>query len=403
LAHWAYVDLGNTYYSTASLLCIARWIESREEKKWLALAGLSAGFTMATKPNGLLAALVLGLLAAFALAKQKERPLREGAFSLLLFGLLALIPYSPWAIKNLIWTGNPFFPLLGNLFPASSGIDSGEGGGLTILDRRQLLYGENGWQIAALPLRLFFSGQDDIPQYFDGILNPMLILFLPWAFQGKWVEEKKRFFAFSLLYLLYALFLVEMRVRYILPLVPPLVILLVYGIHNIYLRISHPAWLVASITLLWLWNGIYLWNHVGMVSPWNYLLRHEGREAYLSRMLSDYPGIQYINQTLPPTVKIYFLFTGRRVYYCERDYFHDTGENPWLLARAIQAAQDAKDLRLKLQKIGATHLFVREDLLQRFLKDNLAPERLQLWTLFTQQHLQGLFHARGYSLYQIHG
>lgn len=403
LTHWAYVDLGTTFYSTASLLCVTRWLENRDERKWLALAGLSAGLTMATKPNGLLATLVLALLLAFALGKEKEKPIRTRFGHLFSFLVLAFIAFCPWMVKNLIWTGNPFFPLLGNLFPSTRGIFGGEGDGLSILERRDFLYGENGWQIAALPLRIFFSGQDDAPQFFDGVLNPMLILFLPWAFKGKWADEKKRFFAFAGLYLLYALFLVEIRIRYILPIVPPLVILLVYGIHNLYLRIARPAWLVAPVTLLWLWNGVYLADHVRAVSPWDYFLGREGRDAYLSRMLPDYPAIQYINRALPPNARIYFLFTGRRVYYSERDYFHDPGENAWVLARMIQTAHDASDLNFKLAQSGATHLLVREDLLQRFLNDNLAPEQSRLWGIFAQRHLQGLFQARGYSVYQIHG
>jgi len=38
------------------------------------------------------------------------------------------------------------------------------------------------------------------------------------------------------------------------------VILLVYAIHNIYLRIVHPKWLFAILILLTALNGIYLWN-----------------------------------------------------------------------------------------------------------------------------------------------
>ena len=87
---------------------------------------------------------------------------------------------------------------------------------LGIFDKREHLYGENIWQIIALPLRVFFSGQDDNPQYFDGVLTPMLILFLPWVFKGKWLEEKKILAGFALLLLLYAVFLVDLRIRYIL-------------------------------------------------------------------------------------------------------------------------------------------------------------------------------------------
>ena len=45
----------------------------------------------------------------------------------------------------------------------------------------------------------FFSGQDDNPQFFDGVLTPVLIAFLPWAFKGKWLEEKKLLAGFALL------------------------------------------------------------------------------------------------------------------------------------------------------------------------------------------------------------
>src|SRR3989338_7654153 len=65
LSHWAYVDLAVTFYSTASLLCLLRWLEEREEKRWFILAGLSAGLATATKPNGLLALLVLVFLLVF--------------------------------------------------------------------------------------------------------------------------------------------------------------------------------------------------------------------------------------------------------------------------------------------------------------------------------------------------
>src|SRR3990170_8321272 len=38
LSHWAYVDLGTTFYSTASLLCLLRWLEGRDDERWLILA-----------------------------------------------------------------------------------------------------------------------------------------------------------------------------------------------------------------------------------------------------------------------------------------------------------------------------------------------------------------------------
>jgi len=221
--------------------------------------------------------------------------------------------------------------------------------------------------------------------------------------KGKWAEEKWLLFAFSALYLLYAIFLVEMRIRYILPIVPPLVILTVYGIHNIYLRIVHPPFLFAVIIVLLAGNGVYLWRYFHKVSPTEYLFAGESRESYLSRMLSEYPAVQYINQNLPGEAKVYFLFIGRRVYYCKRDYFHDSGDYAGSLLRMIQSAQNADGIRDKLRSEGLTHLLARENLLKRFLANNLSSERLKMWGSFTRSHLQLLFRARGYSVYQIHG
>lgn len=405
LNHWAYVDLGFTFYSTASLLCLLRWLEAGEDKRWLVLAGLSAGFAVATKPNGLLALLILVFLLAFAVGREKERSVREVGSQVLLFLVLATISVSPWLVKNLVWTGNPFFPFLTGVFGSGGegGASLGGSSGLGIFTKRGLLYGENLWQMVALPLRVFFAGQDNQPQYFDGVLNPILILFLPWSFKGKWLEEKRLLFAFALLYLLYALFLTDLRIRYILPIVPPLVILLVYGIHNIYLRIVHPPFLFATVTLLLGLNGVYLWNYLSALSPLDYFRGREDREAYLSRMLPEYPAIQHINHHVASRARIYFLFIGRRVYYCERDYFHDSGDNPWILLRMIESAQNDSDLQVKLRERGLTHLLIRQDLLKRFLANNLAPERWKLWNSFASSHLVELFHARGYAVYQIHG
>ncbi len=402
LANWGYVDLGLVFYSTAALLCLLRCGEDKNSRRWLLLAGLSAGFAVATKPNGLLALLLLFFMLAWVAAKEEDKGVGKSAFRLGPFLAAACLPLFPWLARNFAWTGNPFFPFFPSLFAGAAG-GGGGGSGLSILARRHLLYGESGWQIAALPLRIFFSGQDDNPQYFDGVLNPILILFLPWAFKGKWVEEKKIIFAFAQLYFLFAFFLVELRIRYILPIVPPLVILLVYGIHNVYLRIARPSVLFAALIFLSALNGAYLWNYFHLVSPMGYLLGEESRGAYLTRMLPDYPALRFINQNLPSTARIYLIFMGRRVYYCDRPYFHDGGDNPWLLRSMIQSAHSDEDIKANLLEKGLSHLLVREELLKRFLDYNLTSQQQEVWNSFSTHYLRALYQDRDYSLYQIHG
>jgi hypothetical protein len=405
LSQWGYIDLGITFYTAASLLCLLRWREERDSMHWLSLGALSLGFALATKPNGLVAALVIATLFALTLVKPPRRPGGSLLKELCIFGGLALIPFLPWLAKNWFQTGNPFFPLLGSFFsrqPGGSGIAIGSGG-LGIFAKRELLYGENVWQILGLPLRVFLTGQDDNPQLFDGVLTPILICFLPWAFKGKWLDVKKFLAGFALLFFLYALFLVELRIRYILLIVPPLAALMVYGVFNVYLRIKRPVILVAVLLFFTVWHGIYLGRYFQAADPFGYLTGGESRDVYLTRMLPEYAAFRYVNRETPQSAKMYLLFVGRRAYYCDRDYFHDSGDLPSILLAAIRGAKSADQIAQSLKQINITHLLTREDLLAAFLNNNLTSEQAKIWNEFALNRLTAVFRDRGYSVYQLHG
>jgi 4-amino-4-deoxy-L-arabinose transferase-like glycosyltransferase len=405
LSHWAYVDLGVTFFSTASLLCLLRWREEKNAGGWLPLAALSAGFAVATKPNGLVAWLLLFFLFVWVSVRETESGFGKIFSRCILFAAIGALPVLPWLAKNWLQTGNPFFPLLAGFFPAKTG---GGGIGLSyvslgVFSKRELLYGESWWQIAVLPFRVFFFGRDDDPQYFDGALSPVLILLLPWAFKGKWLEEKKLLIAFAFLYFAYALFLVDLRIRYILLIVPPLVALLAFGVFNIYLRIQQPAYLFAGLLFFAGLNASYLWSYWRAVGPLRYLVSGESREDYLTLRLPEFAAYQYVNRELPSAAKIYLLFVGRRAYYCDREYFHDGGELPGLLLEAIRSAKEPGDVAHQLKAKGLTHLLVRDELLIRFLRDNLEPTQQRIWDGLASGHLTTLFRGNGYSVLQFHG
>jgi Dolichyl-phosphate-mannose-protein mannosyltransferase len=404
LSHWAYIDLGITFFSTASLVCLLWWREERDSWHWLALGALSLGFALATKPSGLLTALILCLVLALIVGSAPRKPPGGIVSEAALFAGLTILPFAPWLMKNWLQTGNPFYPLLGSFFSARSGseIDAASFVHLGIFEKRELLYGENIWQILGLPLRVFFSGQDDNPQYFDGVLTPALVVLLPWAFKGKWKEEKKLIALFACGYLLLASFLVDMRIRYILPIVPWLVVLLVYGIFNLYLSIKRPVFLFVLVLVFAVWHGSYLWRYVQTEQTLPYLRGSETREAFLARALPEYPAMQYVNRKVPPDAKIYLLFLGRRAYYCERDYYHDAGELPAFLIGAIRKAKDPQDIAQMLNSSHITHLMIREDLLTRFLSENLTEAGGRLWNDFATTRLKLVFRERGYAVYEIY-
>jgi hypothetical protein len=146
-----------------------------------------------------------------------------------------------------------------------------------------------------------------------------------------------------------------------------------------------------------------LWRYFQAAEPLGYLSGSESREAYLTRMLPEYAGFRYINRETPASAKIYLLFIGRRAYYCDRDYFHDSGDLPGVLVGAIRTAKNAEQIAQSLKQINITHLMMREDLLAAFLTNNLTAEQAKLWNQFATTRLKPRFRERGYSIHQLNG
>ena len=200
-----YVDLGLIYFSTASLLLLLRWTGEGGRLWHLVAAGALCGLAMGTKYNGLLTFFLLTCFVPLASMRRAETPAGTAAGSGkalravgagALFAAVALVVFSPWMIRNTLWTGNPVYPLYDGLFrtaaaaaPVAGGDAAGAegdggGGGMNHLAARRVVYGESFLETVTTPLRIFFQGQDDNPKYFDGRLNPCLLLLPLAAFIG---------------------------------------------------------------------------------------------------------------------------------------------------------------------------------------------------------------------------
>jgi len=79
----------------------------------MAIAGLMAGFAAGVKYTAApLALIVFPLAGAGAALIRRERPSLRSTFAGASVAVLAgLLSFSPWLIRNTIWTGNPVFPL----------------------------------------------------------------------------------------------------------------------------------------------------------------------------------------------------------------------------------------------------------------------------------------------------
>jgi hypothetical protein len=115
---------------------------------WLVLSGGMAGLAVGTKyTSGILVICGLGVL--LWQAWRGRLPVKELLLSGCIFSSSALIGWLPWGLRNLITTGNPFYPLV---FPAGE------------MDVIRLFYYQNHpvqrafWQSLALPFLATFQG-----------------------------------------------------------------------------------------------------------------------------------------------------------------------------------------------------------------------------------------------------
>ena len=230
---------------------------------YIVCSAVFCGLALGTKYNGLIGFFILTFFVPFFYSRirytaEKNKTTSEADtkgrlfFRTIGYGMIFLVislgVFSPWMVRNYIWTYNPIYPLLNSWFslnwfaakePVSTTVSSimatMSSGQLNHFSLRTIIYGESWWQILLIPVRIFFEGQDGNPQYFDGKLNPFLFLLPLAAFFGSpknttLKTEKLLLAGFSVLFILFSFAKTDMRIRYILPIIPPLVILSILGV-----------------------------------------------------------------------------------------------------------------------------------------------------------------------------
>lgn len=435
-----YVDLGLVFFSTASIIYFLKWIEDRFKIKHLIISAGWCGLALGTKYNGLAVLFLLALFVPFIYVRKSQgggSDQIKAAGCAVIFVAAALLVFSPWMIRNYLWKQNPIYPLYHSWFsklnaPAAADRSIGNGGEnrnsgadfktgflrsqpqrIGLFGYRKIVYGESWWEIALVPLRIFFTGKDGDPQHFDGKLTPFLLILPFFAFgrspnDRSLIETEKRIWLFfSILFLLIAFFTVEMRIRYIAPIVPPLIILSVMGLHRLYVKILTrysgdslliPRAVVTAVTgMLLMFNAAYVMQQFKEVQPINYLSGRVGRDAYIETYRNEYPVVQFANTNLPSTAKILSIFLGNRIYHS--DIAMVTDHSVFLMA--VKKSDSPQKISMDLRKRGLTHLMVRSDLFDSWIDNNFSEKKKELIKLFFKENAPLICYKNGYGLFRL--
>lgn len=435
-----YVDLGLIFFSAGALFALIDWAENGFRFRSLLMAALACGLAMGSKYNGLIVFFLLSCLVpilyvrskinARLIGKKNARQFRALGFSLV-FAIGSLLVFSPWMIRNVYLTGNPVYPLYRNAFSSvtaapkdrvteneSKGPFKNEkkmaaNGGWTHFAVRKVVYGESLGKILLIPLRVFFEGVDDNPKHFDGRLNPFLLV-LPLLFF--WVGRKQhrnlRFEAkvlsfFAVAYLLFVFFKIDMRIRWIGPVIPPLVVLSIYSLAGIkrYGESRSTKWQIAFfkgltrvfVLAMLVWNAQYVHALYRKIDPVPYISGKIDREDYIKRFRPEYELIRYINNQLPENSIVLCLFIGNRIYYFDRKINLNIG----LLKRIVVESNSNEQVLCELEHAGITHILLRYDLTERWMNNNLENDKQELLHIFFKENAKQVDSFKGYGLFEL--
>jgi hypothetical protein len=438
-----YVDLGLIFFLFASMLALFKWIKTDFTIKPLIISAIFCGLALGTKYNGLVGWFLLTLFIPFIYSRYNSTGKNQGIKAVAhtgVFFCIALMVFSPWMIRNFIWTGNPIYPLYhsvvqrgGEMEPdeinlscpadaaedgeATMGIcvDSHDAADSTQMNHFQIrrhIYGESGLEILLIPIRIFFQGKDDDPKYFDGRANPFLLLLPILAFFGirsdysQIKAEKLMLLFFSALFLLFAFAQTDMRVRYVAPILAPLSVLSMFGLYNMKkiltgskIRMSaglSKTIIAVTIFIMIAINGLYIASRFDYVRPVDYLAGNIPRDGYIQKFRPEYASFQYANRHLQESDKILAIFAGNRGYYADVDVVFSISR----LQKFARNSTSPEMIFFQLRKDHITHLLINYELFNLYA-NQYSPHEKKMLNGFFDDYALRIFSRDGYGLLQL--
>jgi hypothetical protein len=347
----AYIDMGWALYEFLGLLALLEWWQGGK-RAWLSLGGVMLGFAMASKYLGLIGALVILLMVVWRL---RQRSWKEASRGFLLFIFAAALGCLPWYLKNLIWTGNPLFPLLltpqgemGEQFRLWQSYMHSFGAGRSLIETLLTpIYLYTRHQLYAT-----FMGSIELP----GLLFPLVICY-PFTRRQRWTD-----FLFAYLVLRYLGWLVGVQqIRYLLPVFPVASILTSYVILEMAEYFNQKRiiqligkGLVGGVLAVGVVYGLLYFLSI---RPLGVVLGLETKDEFLTRNVPDYAATRFIMEQLPPDSRVMFLWDGRG-YYCDQRCLPDVLHAQWTVIR--ESSDSNQEILAKLREREITHILFSE-------------------------------------------
>ena len=326
----------------------------------LLIAGISSGLMAGIKVQGLVwVAVVATLLVPWLLEERKQRQLAVALRSLSLrFILPVLALWTPWLMKAVILTGNPFYPFFFNRF-------GGPQWSIGLSDQFRtwqlsLGMGREFLDYLLLPVRVILSGDLDYV-HFGHRLGAYWIVLIPlaiWSMRRKPLARRCHWVV-ALVFIFWALS--SQQTRFLVPLLPLLAVTSAAGLIDFAERIPKPKLQrlvkVSCVVVTWSWIG---WSHHPYHQQLGSIAEPYLRGDSVPEKAFVPPVLTYANRALPPEAKLLFL-NSNQGFFCERSFVADSFFEVSQIADWLSRASDVQQVRHLLTERGITHVLIWEN------------------------------------------
>jgi 4-amino-4-deoxy-L-arabinose transferase-like glycosyltransferase len=377
LAGLAYVDLMFALYSLLALLALTEYVRDWQVG-WAVLVGVFAGGAWATKHTGLqlLMLLILVLLLSQLQQKRKQFP-----FGGVLAGVIALVIAAPYLVRNVLVTGWPLFPFSVGLFTLSPDLNWDP-------ERSQLFlqwlsgFGTSGegflWGRILAPVRVFFEARFNDPSGYDGILGPVFLM-TPFLVYRIWRQTRIReLVLFSLCFLYYWAFTTQ-QVRFLLPVVPVLCVLLAIGLARVRNQLLNGV-----VVILLMVNLVAGVRQSLSAQPSDYWFGRQVATEYQRERIVGFPLYEEANRVLGAEDRLYLVNMRNFGFLLEVEWRGDFIFEFYRLANQLEKAQQPFELKAFFEEMGITHLMMDEQV--TFSRHALGPREQVLMKAFLEDH-----------------
>lgn len=310
----AYADITTAFYLILAVYAILNW-EKSNALPWLVISSLAAGFALGTK---VLAAVPIVVICLYVLVVYaRTLGLIGGVRLALLFGLLALMIGSPWYIKSYVYTGNPVYPFLFNIFGGKYWSHAAA----EVYRGAQLEFGVGRGlkHFLMLPWNLTLHGYEFFDsQQFIGLIGPAFLGLIPLhILSGKRIRALTLLGWISFVFALAWFFLMQQS-RYLIGIFPMLAIVAAAVVYT-----ANEEWPIARHAA-----NLFVVVAIGTTIVVGYLLAkytapfvfcQQTCDEYLTSTLDVYPPEAWINEFVPPDAGV-VLFDEVRGFYLNRKY-----------------------------------------------------------------------------------